>query len=116
MARTKFESITQYIDASPSRVKPILRKIRKEVRNRIPEAKETLSYGMPAFRGNKVFFYFAAFKEHIGIYPPVASASLKRRLAPFMNEKGNLAFPLDEEIPIDLIGLVAEALWRQICQ
>lgn len=72
-----------------------------------------MSYNMPAFKRDRVFFYFAAFKKHIGIYPPVrTSAALIRELAPYRGPKGNLSFPLDEPIPIDLIGRVAQELLR----
>ena len=60
------------------------------------------------------FFYFAAFKKHIGIYPPVTQdAQLIQELAPYRGEKGNLSFPLGEPLPIDLIGRVAVALSRE---
>jgi uncharacterized protein YdhG (YjbR/CyaY superfamily) len=66
---------------------------------------------MPAFRLGRTFFYFAAFKKHIGIYPPVTDdQQLISELAPFRNEKGNLAFPYDQDLPLTLIGRVATAL------
>ena len=69
---------------------------------------------MPAFRRGKVFFYFAAFKRHIGIYPPLHDdAALVAELEPFRGPKGNLSFPLDQPLPLELIGRVAEALHRQ---
>jgi hypothetical protein len=50
----------------------------------------------------------------IGIYPPVTkNAKLIRELASYRNEKGNLSFPLDQPIPIDLIGRVAQTLFQQ---
>jgi len=78
----------------------------------LPEASRCVSYNMPAFKHGRVFFFFAAFKKHIGIYPPVTQdARLIRELAPYRNEKGNLSFPLDEELPVELIGRVAQALF-----
>jgi uncharacterized protein YdhG (YjbR/CyaY superfamily) len=66
---------------------------------------------MPAYRSGKVFFCFAAFKNHIGIYPPVhKDAALIRELAEYRNEKGNLSFPLTRPMPYELIGRVAVAL------
>jgi uncharacterized protein YdhG (YjbR/CyaY superfamily) len=114
----KPETINDYISSAPKIAQPILKKIRKEVKARIPEATETISYSMPAFRGKtgakKVFFFFAAFKNHIGIYPPLKNKKLKKLLADNMNEKGNLAFPYDVEIPITLIGDIAEELYKEI--
>ena len=80
------------------------------VRAAAPEAEEKISYQMPAFRLKGDLIYFAAFKKHIGIYPPVAGDErLRKDLAPYRGEKGNLKFPLDEPIPYPLIGRVIEA-------
>jgi uncharacterized protein YdhG (YjbR/CyaY superfamily) len=69
---------------------------------------------MPAYKHERVFFYFAAFKKHIGIYPPVRKdTALLKAVAPYRGPKGNLSFPLNEDLPIDLIGRVAVALHRE---
>lgn len=109
--RPKFSSIDEYIASTPAEVRRILEDIRQVVRDRVPGATETIGYQMPAFRLGKVFFYFAAFKKHIGIYPPVTGdKALQQALLPYRGEKGNLKFPLDQPIPYDLIGRVAAAL------
>ena len=53
--------------------------------------------------------YFAAFKKHIGLYPPVRGADKKlmRLKKPFEGPKGNLIFPLDQPIPYALIASIA---------
>ena len=52
---------------------------------------------MPALKLERTFIYFAAFKKHVGIYPPVTvDERLKKELLPYTNEKGNLRFPLSE--------------------
>ena len=67
-----------------------------------------------AYRDRRVFFYFAAFKKHIGVYPPVTrDAALIGELAPFRGPKGNLIVPLNQPLPVDLIGRVALALHRE---
>jgi uncharacterized protein YdhG (YjbR/CyaY superfamily) len=59
---------------------------------------------MPAFKLHGILVYFAAFKNHIGLYPPVSGdAKLLKAAAPYAGEKGNLRFPLDEPIPYELI-------------
>lgn len=91
-----------------------LRKIQAEVERRVPGAVRCVSYQMPAFRQQRVFFYFAAFKKHIGVYPPVSSdAALVRATERWRGPKGNLSFPHDEPLPLDLIGRVAAALAAQ---
>ena len=110
----KFSSIDDYIAAAPVGVRRILEDIRLVVKDRVPAATETISYQMPAFRLGKVFFHFAAFKKHIGVYPPVkGDEDLQQALLPYRGEKGNLKFPLDQPIPYDLIGRVASALSRE---
>ena len=98
-----------YIAACPGHVQPILRKIRSTVRKAAPQAEEKLSYRMPAFFQNGVLIYFAAFKTHIGVFPPVeGDPRLERTLARYMGPKRNLKFPLDEPMPYHLIkGIIA---------
>jgi uncharacterized protein YdhG (YjbR/CyaY superfamily) len=62
---------------------------------------------MPAFRLHGILVYFAAFKSHIGLYPPVSGdAKLEKALLPYAGPKGNLKFPLDRPIPDALIKRV----------
>ena len=69
---------------------------------------------MPAFTLDGSLVYFAAFKKHIGIYPPVTQdARFIQELAPYRGDKGNLSFPHSEPLPIELIGRVALALFRK---
>jgi uncharacterized protein YdhG (YjbR/CyaY superfamily) len=110
MAHTSHEDYFKSVPAEPRR---LLRSIQAKVETLLPEASRCISYNMPAFKHGRVFFFFAAFKKHIGIYPPVTkNPSLIRELARYRGEKGNLSFPLDEPLPIELIGRVAQALFR----
>src|SRR5574340_1067918 len=97
-------TIDEYIAASPSGVRPILREIRRIMAGAAPQAQELISYRMPAFRFHGILVYFAAFKDHIGLYPPVSGdAKLEKELLPYSGPKGNLKFPLDQPIPYSLI-------------
>jgi uncharacterized protein YdhG (YjbR/CyaY superfamily) len=101
-------SIDAYIAASPPGVRPILRKIRATIRRAAPDAEEVISYRMPAFRGRGILLYFAAFKEHIGLFPPVSGdARIEKAIAKYAGPKGNLRFPLDAPIPYELIERIA---------
>lgn len=112
-----FKSHSEYIKQAPAAVKPILASIQAKVESLLPDAERCISYNMPAYRAGKAgrtFFYFAAFKKHIGIYPPVKTdAKLIRELKPYSGPKGNLSFSLDQPLPLDLIGRVAVALHRE---
>jgi uncharacterized protein YdhG (YjbR/CyaY superfamily) len=91
-----------------------LQSIQLEVERRLPDAERTISYGMPAYRLKKTFFYFASFKKHVGVYPPVGDTQeLDTALAPYRGPKGNLLFPHAQPLPVDLIGRVAEVLAKQ---
>jgi uncharacterized protein YdhG (YjbR/CyaY superfamily) len=112
--RPKPAAIDDYLATVPLEVRPIMEEIRQIIKTSVPAATETISYNMPAFRLDHVFIFFAAFKNHVGIFPPVdGNEDLARSLAPFRGEKGNLRFPLAQPIPYDLIGRVAEALAGQ---
>lgn len=111
---TKFASHGDYIAAAAPEVQAVLRQIGEVVAAKVPQAVACISYNMPAFEMGRTFFYFAAFKRHIGVYPPVThERRLIDELAAFRNEKGNLSFPLKDPIPYQLIGRVAEALATQ---
>ncbi len=83
----------------------------------VPGAEPCIAYRIPAFRGprhHRCFFHFAAFKRHIGIYPPLTGdAALIAETLRWRGPKGNLSFPLSEPLPLELIGRVALALATQ---
>jgi uncharacterized protein YdhG (YjbR/CyaY superfamily) len=96
--------IDSYIAQFPPAVQAILRKVRATIRKAAPQAQETISYQMPAFRQHGILVYFAAWTKHIGLYPPISGdKALEKSIARYAGEKGNLQFPLDEPIPYDLI-------------
>jgi uncharacterized protein YdhG (YjbR/CyaY superfamily) len=107
--RTVPKNIDEYIAAFPPEVQLILEKIRLTIRQAAPEAEEKISYRMPAFMLGGILVYFAAFKKHIGMYPPVqGDEKLSKELARYRGEKGNLKFPLDEPIPYRLIRKIVQ--------
>jgi uncharacterized protein YdhG (YjbR/CyaY superfamily) len=108
------KNIDDYIAAAPAEVRPILEKIRQTIAAAAPDAREVISYRMPAFRLNGILVYFAAFQHHIGLYPPVhGDAKLEKDLAPYAGPKGNLKFPLDEPIPYPLIKRIVQLRVQQ---
>jgi uncharacterized protein YdhG (YjbR/CyaY superfamily) len=108
------KSIDQYIAAFSPEVQAILQRIRATIANAAPDARETISYQIPAFMLNGPLVYFAAFKKHIGFYPPVrGDARLANAVAPYAGEKGNLRFPLDHPIPYRLIERIVKHRVKQ---
>ncbi len=109
-----FETHEEYFATVPTGLRARLTRLQLEVERRIPGAVRCISYNMPAFKQRRIFFYFAAFKTHIGVYPPVTeNAELILKIAQFRGPKGNLSFPHDQELPLELIARVAMALAAQ---
>ena len=109
-----YQSHEDYFATVSVEVRTLLERIQAEVEARVPGAVRCIGYNMPAYKLERTFFYFAAFKKHIGIYPPVTEdQQLILETAPFRGAKGNLSFPLSEPLPVELIGRVALALAAQ---
>jgi len=107
-------SVEEYINSHSPEVKKILQEILRVSKAAVPTSHEVISYKMPALKQEKCFFYFAAFQNHIGIYPPVKNNQmLIEEIKPFANEKGNLKFKLSEPIPFELIARIALSLSLQ---
>jgi uncharacterized protein YdhG (YjbR/CyaY superfamily) len=114
MANKPPKNIDEYIKGFSPDVQEILEKIRSTIRRAAPEAEETISYRIPAFMQNGVLVYFAAFKNHIGFYPPVkGDAALMKTLSRYAGEKGNLQFPLDQPISYGLIKRIVQLRVKQ---
>jgi uncharacterized protein YdhG (YjbR/CyaY superfamily) len=109
------KSVDAYIAGFPADVQLVLQRIRRTIRAEAPRAEEVISYGIPMFRFGGPLVYFAAFKKHIGFYPPVVgSTSLLKQAAPYKGPKGNLKFPLDEPMPYELIRRLVRARLRAV--
>jgi len=113
--RVPVPSIDDYIAAQPAEVQAILQKIRRTIRQAAPAASETISYRIPAFVLNGVLVYFAAFKHHIGLFPPIrgGTPALMKLTAKYAGPKGNLRFPYDQPIPYALIARITKLRVRQ---
>jgi uncharacterized protein YdhG (YjbR/CyaY superfamily) len=98
-------SIPEYISQFPESTQIILNKLYNLVKTLAPEAEESISYAMPAFKlNNKPLIYFAAFEHHIGLYAtPKAHTEFAQELSHYKQGKGSVQFPLDKPIPYDLI-------------
>ena len=108
------KNIDEYIRQFDLSVRVILERIRATIRSAAPDADEAISYQMPAFKGYGVLVYFAAWKEHIGLYPPISGdKSIEKAAARYAGPKGNLQFPLSEPIPYDLIERIVKLRVRQ---
>jgi uncharacterized protein YdhG (YjbR/CyaY superfamily) len=109
-----FTSHDEYFATQPRDLRTRLEQIQQEVERQVPGSERTISYNLPAFKKEKTFFYFAAFKKHIGIYPPVTEdLDLIKETEALRGPKGNLSFDHDTKLPLQLIGRIAKALASQ---
>ena len=98
-------SIDQYIAGFPPDVRRMLKTMRTTIRKATPAAEEAISYQMPTFKLHGNLVHFAAFKNHIGFYPaPRAIEEFQKELAAYDGSKGTVKFPLDQPLPLGLIG------------
>ncbi|PHN04773.1 iron chaperone [Flavilitoribacter nigricans] len=99
------KNVDAYIKKFPADIQERLRAIRTIIKNTAPDAKEMISYGMPAYKLNgKPLVYFAGYKNHIGFYAtPNGHAAFQKELSAYKQGKGSVQFPLTEPLPSDLI-------------
>jgi len=107
-------TIDEYIAGFAPGTQELLEQVRQTVHAAAPEAREVISYRIPAFKQHGILVYFAAFKRHIGFYPPVRGDSeLELAVAPYAGEKGNLRFAMDRPLPLDLIDRITRLRLQQ---
>lgn len=102
-------TVDEYISQFPDDVQHILTKLRTIVKEAAPQAEERIAYQMPGYHLNGPLVYFAAFKNHIGLYPTSAALTpFEAELTPYKRSKGTIQFPLDKPMPYDLIARIVE--------
>ena len=116
MTTPKPKDIDEYIAGFPLDTQKILEKIRATIKKLVPDAEETISYGIPVFNLNGTYLiYFAAYKKHIGFYPVPGSIDVvdKEFTSYKTSGKGTLKFPLDKPIPFELIIKLVEFMVKE---
>jgi len=94
-----------------------LERIRRIVLDRVPDAEEGRSYGIPAFRyKRKPLLGFAARKDHLSLFPfsPQVVAAVKGRLAGYDLSKGTIRFTEAKPIPEDVIWEILDLRLEEI--
>jgi uncharacterized protein YdhG (YjbR/CyaY superfamily) len=106
--------VTAYIAKFPRPVQARLRKVRATIRAAAPGASELISYRIPAYRQHGILVYFAGFKAHIGLFPPVrGDAGLEKAAARYAGPKGNLKFSHHQPLPLALIARIVRFKVKQ---
>jgi len=115
MMNPKPESVDQYFSWFSGEILVRLQRIREVLKREIPEAKEVISYSMPAFKTTEVLIYYAVAKNHIGLYPTGSGVSeFKKELEPYQTSKGAIQFPHDQPLPLDLIADIAKFRFLEV--
>lgn len=104
------DPVSAYINQFPEPVKTRLTNLRLLVRSTVPEAVESISYAMPAYKLNgKPLIYFAGYKGHVGVYAtPDGQSQFKDELSSYKQGKGSVQFPNDQTFPMDLVKQMLE--------
>lgn len=98
------KDVDAYIAEAPKKLQGKLKELRAAIRTTVPDAEERISYGMPYYGYKGRLAYFAAFKNHIGLYvPPPVIEENKSELKNYETSTGAVRFPNDEPLPIALI-------------
>lgn len=96
-----------------------LQQLRETILSIVPNAKETLSYGMPAFEVNgKVIAGFEGFKKHCSYFPHSGSILEGIDGIPEWCEvsKGTLKFPIGKKLPKTLVRNLISVRRKQIIE
>lgn len=104
------DDVDAYISTFSEEMQVVLNQIRAIIKEKAPEAVESMAYGMPAYKTNgKPLVYFAGYKKHIGFYAtPTGHSEFKKELSKYKQGKGSVQFPVNQPIPFDLIGQIVE--------
>ncbi len=104
-------TIDDYIADQTVEVQPLLKAIRDTIHTAAPEATEKISWRMPTFWQGENIIHFAAFKNHIGIFPGGEAVGVfEKRLTEYKTSKGTIQFPLNKPIDHNLIADIVH--WR----
>lgn len=107
--KTTSDSIDEYISQYPPEIQEKLETLRKVIKEAAPEATEKISYQMLTFVLHGNLIHFAAFKNHIGLYPaPSGIVAFQHELSEYKGAKGSIRFPINEPLPYQLISKIVK--------
>jgi uncharacterized protein YdhG (YjbR/CyaY superfamily) len=104
-------SVEDYLAALPEAPRAALEKLRKTIKAAAPEATETISYQMPAFKLHGRFLVsFAAFKNHCSLFPASTAVmeALGEELKPYFSGKGTIRFTTDKPLSAALVKKIVQ--------
>ena len=109
MQAIKLNTIDEYISSFPKNIQKMLEAVRATIHKAAPDAEEAISYAIPTFKLNGNLVHFAAFKNHIGLYPtPNGIEEFEKELSVYNQGKGSVHFPINKPLPLDLISKIVK--------
>jgi uncharacterized protein YdhG (YjbR/CyaY superfamily) len=114
VAKKAPKDVDEYIARAPKGAQDKLQEIRVAIRETVPTAVESISYGMPFYDYKGRLAWFGLAKAHIGLSlrPPVVEEN-KNELADYETTKSTVRFPLDKKIPVPLIKKLVKARMKK---
>jgi len=104
-------SVDEYLAAIPEAPRAALEKLRATIKAAAPEATETISYQMPAFKLDGRFLVsYAAFKNHCSLFPASEKVleAHGEALKPYFAGKGTIRFTVEQPIPAALVRKIVK--------
>jgi uncharacterized protein YdhG (YjbR/CyaY superfamily) len=99
-------TVDEYVAALAPREREQYERVRDIVLKAVPDAEQTISYGIPTFKHHgKYLIYFAAHKDHLSVYPTVGAVEATP------GTKGTFRFTADDPVPEGVVkSIVAHRL------
>ena len=114
--QSKAPNVAAYLAELPAEAKGDLAKVRRLIRNSVPDAVECMRYGLPAYELGELLCSFAAQRNYLALYllDPEVVAKFRTRLGKLSSGKGCIRFKRFEELPIETIRMMlGEAALRR---
>ncbi len=106
---SKPKTVDEYIALASPNVKEHLEQLRMAILQTAPLAQEGISYEMPVYKLNGILVYFGGFTKHVSLFPgPGAIMEFKDELSDYKTSKGAIQFPLDKQIPVELVKKIVQ--------
>ena len=104
------KDVDAYIAAAPTGPRGKLGQLRKIIKAAAPKADEGISYKVPYYKYHGALVYFAAFKNHIGLFVPTPIIEEhKLELKGYETAKATVRFPIGKPLPGALIKKLVKA-------
>jgi uncharacterized protein YdhG (YjbR/CyaY superfamily) len=110
----QLDTIDAYLAALPDEQRATLENLRKTITSTVPDAVESISYGVPTFKYmGRPLIYIAAAKKHLALYG-MSLEPHKDALAAYDTAKGTIRFPASKPPPKALVTRLLKARVAEI--